>query len=228
MSILDLQKQYGVSETDPLDLEKILQKKGKDIKPESTLSMTSKSSDKLPIIAEPPKPKIGIQLPSIDPGQYATQKTVNPNPTTGIVGGQEKKGLMDGLKGAGGAVAANAGGIMSFGLQSYEQLSQEAQSDGEADARTLGLTASGAQLGMQVAGPWGALGGAVIGGTAGLLKKAPDRIKRVKKAYGEYEGKLFDEKNQRDALAEDDERLTEIESQKALQKSQMGLINLNY
>ena len=214
MSILDFKNQYGIIDEDPLKLKK----------DKNTLL---KDSQALPPISNIPKPKIGIQPASIDSGVLGNGKTVNNQPTTGA-GVEKGSGFIDGLKDLGGSLGANAGGIANFAIQGYQQLSQEAQTDQEADARTLSLAASGATLGAQVAGPWGAVGGAVIGGAAGMLKKAPDRIKRVKRAYGEYEGKLFDEKNTRDALAEDDERLAELEGAKNLQKAQMGLIDLKY
>lgn len=123
---------------------------------------------------------------------------------------------------------ANAGSIASFGVGAYQQLSQTAQSDKEADARTLSLAASGASAGMTVGGPWGAAIGGAIGLGAGLLKKVPDRKKRLIEDYKKYENKIFEETNTRDALAEDDMRKAEVESLMDLKKAQMGLINLNY
>lgn len=123
---------------------------------------------------------------------------------------------------------ANAGSIASFGVGAYQQLSQTAQSDKEADARTLSLAASGASAGMAVGGPWGAAIGGAIGLGAGLLKKVPDRKKRLIDGYKKYENKIFEETNTRDALAEDDMRKAEVENLMDLKKAQMGLINLNY
>ena len=123
---------------------------------------------------------------------------------------------------------ANAGSIASFGVGAYQQLSQTAQSDKEADARTLSLAASGASAGMTVGGPWGAAIGGAIGLGSGLLKKVPDRKKRLIDGYKKYENKIFEETNTRDALAEDDMRKAEVESLMDLKKAQMGLINLNY
>ena len=123
---------------------------------------------------------------------------------------------------------ANAGSIASFGVGAYQQLSQTAQSDKEADARTLSLAASGASAGMTVGGPWGAAIGGAIGLGAGLLKKVPDRKKRLIDDYKKYENKIFEETNTRDALAEDDMRKAEVENLMDLKKAQMGLINLNY
>ena len=123
---------------------------------------------------------------------------------------------------------ANAGSIASFGVGAYQQLSQTAQSDKEADARTLSLAASGASAGMTVGGPIGAAIGGVTGLGAGLLKKVPDRKKRLIDGYKKYENKIFEETNTRDALAEDDMRKAEVENLMDLKKAQMGLINLNY
>ena len=123
---------------------------------------------------------------------------------------------------------ANAGSIASFGVGAYQQLSQTAQSDKEADARTLSLAASGASAGMTVGGPIGGAIGGVIGLGSGLLKKVPDRKKRLIDDYKKYENKIFEETNTRDALAEDDMRKAEVENLMDLKKAQMGLINLNY
>lgn len=123
---------------------------------------------------------------------------------------------------------ANAGSIASFGVGAYQQLSQTAQSDKEADARTLSLAVSGASAGMTVGGPIGSAIGGVIGLGAGLLKKVPDRKKRLIDDYKKYENKIFEETNTRDALAEDDMRKAEVENLMDLKKAQMGLINLNY
>ena len=123
---------------------------------------------------------------------------------------------------------ANAGNILTFGVGTYQQLSQTAQSDKEADARTLSLAASGASAGMTVGGPLGAAIGGVIGSGAGLLKKVPDRKKKLIDDYKKYENKIFEETNTRDALAEDDMRKAEVENLMDLKKAQMGLINLNY
>ena len=125
-------------------------------------------------------------------------------------------------------LGANAGSIASFGLGAYQQLSQNAQSDKEADSRTLSLAASGASAGMTVGGPIGAAIGGVVGLGAGLLKKVPDRKKRLIDDYKKYENKIFEETNTRDALAEDDMRKAEVENLMDLKKAQMGLINLNY
>ena len=123
---------------------------------------------------------------------------------------------------------ANAGSIASFGVGAYQQLSQTAQSDKEADARTLSLAVSGASAGMTVGGPIGAAAGGVIGLGAGMLKKVSDRKKKLIDDYKKYENKIFEETNTRDALAEDDMRKAEVESLMDLKKAQMGLINLNY
>ena len=123
---------------------------------------------------------------------------------------------------------ANAGNILNFGVGAYQQLSQNAQSDKEADARTVSLAASGVSTGLAVGGPWGAAIGGVVGLGAGMLTKVSDRKKRLIEDYKKYENKIFEETNTRDALAEDDMRKAEVESLMDLKKAQMGLINLNY
>ena len=125
-------------------------------------------------------------------------------------------------------LGANAGSILTFGVNSYQQLSQSAQSDKEADARTISLAAGGVSTGMAVGGPWGAAVGGVAGLGSGMLKKVSDRKKRLIDDYKKYENKIFEETNTRDALAEDDMRKAEVESLMDLKKAQMGLINLNY
>ena len=122
---------------------------------------------------------------------------------------------------------ANAGSIASFGVGAYQQLSQTAQSDKEADSRTLSLAVGGASAGASF-GPWGAAVGGVTGLGAGMLKKVTDRKKRLIEDYKKYENKIFEETNTRDALAEDDMRKAEVENLMDLKKAQMGLINLNY
>ena len=122
---------------------------------------------------------------------------------------------------------ANAGSIASFGVGAYQQLSQTAQSDKEADSRTLSLAVNGASVGASV-GPWGAAAGGVIGLGSGMFKKVTDRKKRLIDDYKKYENKIFEETNTRDALAEDDMRKAEVENLMDLKKAQMGLINLNY
>ena len=124
-------------------------------------------------------------------------------------------------------LGANAGSIASFGLGAYQQLSQNAQSDKEADARTISLAVNGASVGASF-GPWGAAIGGVAGLGSGLFKKVSDRKKRLIDDYKKYENKIFEETNTRDALAEDDMRKAEVESLMDLKKAQMGLINLNY
>ena len=124
-------------------------------------------------------------------------------------------------------LGANAGSIASFGLGAYQQLSQNAQSDKEADSRTLSLAVGGASAGASF-GPWGAAVGGVIGLGGGMLKKVSDRKKRLIDGYKKYENKIFEETNTRDALAEDDMRKAEVENLMDLKKAQMGLINLNY
>ena len=124
-------------------------------------------------------------------------------------------------------LGANAGSIASFGLGAYQQLSQNAQSDKEADSRTLSLAVGGASAGASF-GPWGAAAGGVIGLGAGMFKKVTDRKKRLIDDYKKYENKIFEETNTRDALAEDDMRKAEVENLMDLKKAQMGLINLNY
>lgn len=128
----------------------------------------------------------------------------------------------------GSKVANNAGGIASFGTNAYQQMTQVAQSDKEADMRTASLAVQGMTLGASIGGIYGAAAGLVVGGTLGMLKKVPDRKKRLKESYERYEGKLFDEINQRKIIAEDYQRQQELKYQQNLKKAQMGILNLGY
>ena len=75
-------------------------------------------------------------------------------------------------------LGANAGSIASFGVGAYQQLSQNAQSDKEADSRTLSLAVGGASAGASF-GPWGAAAAGVIGLGSGMFKKVSDRKKKI-------------------------------------------------
>jgi hypothetical protein len=195
---IDLSQQYTFNNKDP---------KKKVLSNEELVKLQSKQLDVS-------LPDTTPELPTIDSKAPQLQTNIPNN-------SQPNSNFGDKLQ-------ANAGSIASFGVGAYQQLSQTAQSDKEADARTLSLAASGASAGMTVGGPWGAAIGGAIGLGAGLLKKVPDRKKRLIDGYKKYENKIFEETNTRDALAEDDMRKAEVESLMDLKKAQMGLINLNY
>lgn len=195
---IDLSQQYTFNNKDP---------KKKVLSNEELVKLQSKQLDVSLSDTTPELPTIDSKAP-----QLQTNIPNNSQPNSNF----------------GDKLGANAGSIASFGVDAYQQLSQTAQSDKEADARTLSLAASGASTGMMVAGPWGALAGGIIGAGAGMLKKVPDRKKRLIDGYKKYENKIFEETNTRDALAEDDMRKAEVESLMDLKKAQMGLINLNY
>ena len=195
---IDLSQQYTFNNKDP---------KKKVLSNEELVRLQSKQLDVSLSDTTPELPTIDSKAP-----QLQTNFSDNSQPDSNF----------------GEKLQANAGSIASFGVGAYQQLSQTAQSDKEADARTLSLAASGASAGMTVGGPWGAAIGGAIGLGAGLLKKVPDRKKRLIEDYKKYENKIFEETNTRDALAEDDMRKAEVESLMDLKKAQMGLINLNY
>ena len=194
---IDLSQQYTFNNKDP---------KKKVLSNEELVKLQSKQLDVS-------LPDTTPELPTIDSKAPQLQTNISDNSQPDSNFGEKLK--------------ANAGNILTFGVGAYQQLSQTAQSDKEADARTLSLAASGASTGMSV-GPWGAAIGGAIGLGAGLLKKGPDRKKRLIEDYKKYENKIFEETNTRDALAEDDMRKAEVESLMDLKKAQMGLINLNY
>ena len=195
---IDLSQQYTFNNKDP---------KKKVLSNEELVKLQSKQLDVSLPDTTPELPTIDSKAP-----QLQTNFSDNSQPDSNF----------------GEKLQANAGNILTFGVGAYQQLSQTAQSDKEADARTLSLAASGASAGMTVGGPLGAAIGGVIGSGAGLLKKVPDRKKRLIDDYKKYENKIFEETNTRDALAEDDMRKAEVESLMDLKKAQMGLINLNY
>ena len=195
---IDLSQQYTFNNKDP---------KKKVLSNEELLKLQSKQLDVSLSDTTPELPTIDSKAP-----QLQTNIPNNSQPDSNF----------------GDKLQANAGSIASFGVGAYQQLSQTAQSDKEADARTLSLAASGASAGMTVGGPLGAAIGGVVGLGSGLLKKVPDRKKRLIDDYKKYENKIFEETNTRDALAEDDMRKAEVENLMDLKKAQMGLINLNY
>lgn len=195
---IDLSQQYTFNNKDP---------KKKILTNEELVKLQSKQLDVSLSDTTPELPTIDSKAP-----QLQTNFSDNSQPDSNF----------------GEKLQANAGNILTFGVGAYQQLSQTAQSDKESDARTLSLAASGASAGMTVGGPWGAAIGGAIGLGAGLLKKVPDRKKRLIDGYKKYENKIFEETNTRDALAEDDMRKAEVESLMDLKKAQMGLINLNY
>lgn len=195
---IDLSQQYTFNNKDP---------KKKVLSNEELVKLQSKQLDVSLSDTTPELPTIDSKAP-----QLQTNFSDNSQPDSNF----------------GEKLQANAGNILTFGVGAYQQLSQTAQSDKEADARTINLAASGASAGMTVGGPLGAAIGGVVGLGAGLLKKVPDRKKRLIEDYKKYENKIFEETNTRDALAEDDMRKAEVESLMDLKKAQMGLINLNY
>lgn len=194
---IDLSQQYTFNNKDP---------KKKVLSNEELVKLQSKQLDVSLPDTTPELPTIDSKAPQL---QTSIPNNFQPNSNFG-----DKLG-------------ANAGSIASFGLGAYQQLSQNAQSDKEADSRTLSLAVGGASAGASF-GPWGAAAGGVIGLGSGMFKKVSDRKKRLIDDYKKYENKIFEETNTRDALAEDDMRKAEVENLMDLKKAQMGLINLNY
>lgn len=194
---IDLSQQYAFNNKDP---------KKKVLSNEELVKLQSKQFDVSLSDTTPELPTIDSKAP-----QLQTNIPNNSQPNSNF----------------GDKLGANAGSIASFGLGAYQQLSQNAQSDKEADSRTLSLAASGASAGASF-GPWGAAVGGVMGLGSGMFKKVTDRKKRLIDGYKKYENKIFEETNTRDALAEDDMRKAEVENLMDLKKAQMGLINLNY
>lgn len=135
----------------------------------------------------------------------------------------------------GSQIASSAGAALSFASDVYQASESTSNSDKDADKKTMKLAASGMAMGATIGSVIpgvgtviGAAAGAVIGGTAGMLMKVPDRKKRLAKTNEEYQGRLFDEMNQRNTLADDYRKQQELENQMNLKKAQMGMINLKY
>ena len=194
---IDLSQQYTFNNKDP---------KKKVLSNEELVKLQSKQLDVSSSDTTPELPTIDSKAP-----QLQTNIPNNSQPNSNF----------------GDKLQANAGSIATFGVGAYQQLSQTAQSDKEADSRTLSLAVGGASAGASF-GPWGAAAGGVIGLGSGMFKKVSDRKKKLIDDYKKYENKIFEETNTRDALAEDDMRKAEVENLMDLKKAQMGLINLNY
>ena len=208
---IDLSQYYTFNNKDP---------KKKVVPTEELVRLQSKQMDVSLPDTTPELPTIDSKAPQL---QTNIPNNFQPDSTFG-----DKLGANAGsIASFGDKLGANAGSIASFGLGAYQQLSQNAQSDKESDARTLSLAVDGASTGASF-GPWGAAIGGVAGLGAGMFKKVKDRKKRLIDDYKKYENKIFEETNTRDALAEDDMRKAEVENLMDLKKAQMGLINLNY
>ena len=135
----------------------------------------------------------------------------------------------------GNAITSSAGSVLNFASDVYQSTQSTAQSDRESDNKTMKLAASGMAMGATIGSVIpgvgtviGAAAGAVIGGVAGMVQKVPARKKRLKQNYEQYEGRLFDQINQRKIIAEDYQKQQELEYQQNLMKAQMGLLNLKY
>jgi outer membrane lipoprotein SlyB len=160
------------------------------------------------------KNRMGLSIPALDvkgPGDNSFGKTL------------------------GQSAASNAGTILDFASTAVQLNSNVARSDKEANARTGQLALKGAGMGATVGsafGPLGtaigAVGGALIGGTVGMLKKTPDRKKRLKADNENYNNRMFAMTQQTNQMATNALIQEELQNQQALTKAQMGLLNLKY
>ena len=135
----------------------------------------------------------------------------------------------------GGNMGSAIGAAAGFASDVVQLNSSVAQNDKEANARAgklalSGMTA-GATIGSVIPGVGtviGAAAGAVIGGTVGLLKKVPDRKKRLKTENENYNNRMFAMTNQTNQMASNALIQEELQNQQNLAKAQMGLLDLKY
>lgn len=87
--------------------------------------------------------------------------------------------------------------ILNAGMQQIGNFSTRSTNAGERKAQTIQGVASGAKLGMQVAGPWGAAAGAIVGGGLAAIDNKADKDFAADKADSDYRDKNTDIKNDR-------------------------------
>lgn len=91
----------------------------------------------------------------------------------------------------------NADGIAAFASKEYNNMSIISGSSDESRNQAVGSTLEGASLGFQVAGPWGALVGAVIGAGVGIADANHDNKIRIKESDRYHKDLLAERKAQR-------------------------------
>lgn len=135
----------------------------------------------------------------------------------------------------GSSAMASTGQILDFASTAVQLNSNVARSDKEANARTGQLALKGVGMGASVGSAFGPLGtaigavaGGLIGGTVGMLKKTPDRKKRLMAENESYNNRMFAMTNQTNQMAERAQIQEELQNQQNLTKAQMGLLNLKY
>ena len=115
----------------------------------------------------------------------------------------------------------NAGGIMKFGAQQYNNFTDVSRSSKESTGQTIQSGMSGAALGMQVAGPIGGAVGGAIGVGLGLLDSSADTKKRIEETDNEMR-ELFEE---RKARRKHDYKLSQGQKTSAAEGSVLGQQN---
>lgn len=115
-----------------------------------------------------------------------------------------------------------AGGAMKFGTSLMQGLQGTDQSESESWAKTGQMAMSGAKAGMEIAGPWGAAAGGVIGGVAGLINKGADKRKRNRETREKnaVKSELAERNRLRDYEIKQAER--DIQALSAMSKSQLN------
>lgn len=122
---------------------------------------------------------------------------------------------------------AGLGTIASAGMGFAKDLLSVRGVDGsekESWAKTGQLTLSGATTGMQIAGPWGAAVGAVVGAGAGLINKRADKRKRGHAIHENNMKQARDSKKQRLVEYEIEQAEKEIELLNSYRKREMNFI----
>jgi len=115
-------------------------------------------------------------------------------------------------------------GGLNFVSQAFNSTQGVDGSESESWAKTGQLAMSGASLGMQVGGPWGAAIGAVTGGTIGLINKGSDRRKRDTMTRDKNAQIAADSVNRRKRDYEIKEAEREIELLTSHSKSQLNYL----
>lgn len=122
-------------------------------------------------------------------------------------------------------VLKNADGIMKFGAQQFNNFNTQSRSSKESKAQTVASGAQGASLGMQIAGPWGAAAGAVVGTGLGLLDAGNDTKKRIEEDDEEFRNMLAQRKEDRKQSYELSQGKSQSRSEGAIRSKQNQFIN---
>lgn len=115
-----------------------------------------------------------------------------------------------------------------FGMGIAQNMTSVAGSQAESWQQTGQTTIQGAELGMKVAGPWGAAIGAGVGLVAGVVDYFGDTAKRnaiERKSINENNEKIETQREAQSSLAKKE---SQIDKMIGLRKSQLNYINPKY